>query len=51
MRIWRFRLMRYAMAAMQQRIWMRGMASSLVVPMLFYRSVDSPYPFFAVLAG
>lgn len=40
-----FRLMRYAMAAMQQHLDAGHKHLPLVVPMLFYHGVDSPYPF------
>lgn len=40
-----FRLMRYAMAAMQQHLDAGHQRLPLVVPMLFYHGADSPYPF------
>ncbi|MGS9668652.1 Rpn family recombination-promoting nuclease/putative transposase, partial [Salmonella enterica subsp. enterica serovar Infantis] len=40
-----FRLMRYAMAAMQQHLDAGHKHLPLVVPMLFYHGVAIPYPF------
>lgn len=40
-----FRLMRYAIAAMQRHLDAGHKALPLVVPMLFYHGVTSPYPF------
>ncbi|EGT4253810.1 Rpn family recombination-promoting nuclease/putative transposase [Citrobacter amalonaticus] len=40
-----FRLLRYALAAMQQHLDAGHMRLLLVVPMLFYHGADSPYPF------
>ncbi|MDL4620124.1 Rpn family recombination-promoting nuclease/putative transposase [Citrobacter amalonaticus] len=40
-----FRLMRYALAAMQQHLDAGHKRLPLVVPMLFYHGSDSPYPF------
>ncbi|CBG91519.1 Rpn family recombination-promoting nuclease/putative transposase [Citrobacter rodentium] len=40
-----FRLMRYAIAAMQQHLDAGHKRLPLVVPMLFYHGADSPYPF------
>ncbi|HGY3718738.1 TPA: Rpn family recombination-promoting nuclease/putative transposase [Citrobacter gillenii] len=40
-----FRLMRYAIAAMQRHLDAGHKALPLVVPILFYHGVESPYPF------
>lgn len=40
-----FRLMRYAIAAMQQHLDAGHKRLPLVVPMLFYHGAESPYPF------
>lgn len=40
-----FRLMRYAIAAMQQHLDAGHKKLPLVVPMLFYHGAESPYPF------
>lgn len=40
-----FRLMRYAIAAMQSHLDAGHARLPLVVPMLFYHGVDTPYPF------
>lgn len=40
-----FRLLRYALAAMQQHLDAGHKQLPLVVPMLFYHGTDSPYPF------
>lgn len=40
-----FRLMRYAIATMQGHLDAGHKTLPLVVPMLFYHGVDSPYPF------
>lgn len=40
-----FRLMRYAIAAMQQHLDAGHKTLPLVVPMLFYHGAESPYPF------
>lgn len=40
-----FRLMRYAIAAMQSHLDAGHKTLPLVVPMLFYHGVDSPYPY------
>lgn len=40
-----FRLMRYAIAAMQQHLDAGHKKLPLVVPMLFYHGTESPYPF------
>lgn len=40
-----FRLMRYAIAAMQSHLDAGHTRLPLVVPMLFYHGVDTPYPF------
>lgn len=40
-----FRLMRYAIAAMQRHLDAGHKALPLVVPMLFYHGAASPYPF------
>lgn len=40
-----FRLMRYAMAAMQRHLDARHKTLPLVIPMLFYHGALSPYPF------
>lgn len=40
-----FRLMRYAIAAMQQHLDSGHKKLPLVIPMLFYHGAESPYPF------
>ncbi|EPK7361740.1 Rpn family recombination-promoting nuclease/putative transposase [Kluyvera intermedia] len=40
-----FRLMRYALAAMQRHLDAGHKALPLVIPMLFYHGTQSPYPF------
>ena len=40
-----FRLMRYAIAAMQSHLDAGHNTLPLVVPMLFYHGIDTPYPF------
>ncbi|HHQ4049470.1 TPA: Rpn family recombination-promoting nuclease/putative transposase [Citrobacter freundii] len=40
-----FRLMRYAIAAMQSHLDAEHDTLPLVVPMLFYHGIDTPYPF------
>jgi predicted transposase/invertase (TIGR01784 family) len=40
-----FRLMRYAIAAMQNHLDAGHNTLPLVVPMLFYHGIDTPYPF------
>src|SRR5690606_3139772 len=40
-----FRLMRYAIAAMQHHLDAGHKRLPLVVPMLFYHGIDSPYPY------
>lgn len=40
-----FRLMRYALAAMQRHLDAGHKALPLVIPMLFYHGIQSPYPF------
>ena len=40
-----FRLMRYALAAMQRHLDAGHKTLPLVVPILFYHGVDSPYPY------
>jgi predicted transposase/invertase (TIGR01784 family) len=40
-----FRLMRYAIAAMQRHLDAGHKTLPLVVPMLFYHGATSPYPF------
>ncbi|ENM2867270.1 Rpn family recombination-promoting nuclease/putative transposase [Citrobacter koseri] len=40
-----FRLMRYAIAAMQHHLDAGHKRLPLVVPMLFYHDIDSPYPY------
>ena len=40
-----FRLMRYAIAAMQSHLDAGHTRLPLVVPMLFYHGIDTPYPF------